>query len=442
MTSVLTASLFSTPSMDVAFGDDARLQAMLDAEAALARAQAGVGLIPAGAAPAIERACQAELYDLAALGRAVARAANPAIPLVTALMEHVARIDPDSAAWVHHGATSQDIIDTGLVLQVRRAWTSLAADLDRVDAALVKQVQDRGHHVLAGRTLLQHALPTTFGLKAAGWLDSARRARRAVQAAIEDLPPQLGGAAGTLASMGGRGPAVLDGFAAELGLTASPSWHARRERIALLGSVLAILVGVLAKAALDISLMMATETSEAFEVPADGGGGSSAMPHKRNPVAVTAVLAASRRAPGLAATLMMSLPQAHERDVGGWHAEWEVVPDLFRLAGGAAARMADVFEGLRIDADRMAANLEMTRGLLFSEAAAVALTGALGRAQAHARVKAAAARVVDEGITLRQALEANPGAAAALAGRWDEVFDLGRTVVSASELERRLVGEP
>ncbi|MFN3536279.1 MAG: lyase family protein, partial [Brevundimonas sp.] len=365
-------------------------------------------------------------------------AGNPAIPLVAALIRQVEARDAGAASWAHHGATSQDIIDTGLVLQARAGLALIGADLDRVEAALAGHASAHADTIMTGRTLLQHALPTTFGLKAAGWLDGLRRARRALTAAADDLAPQLGGAAGTLASMGADGPSVLDAFARELGFAPAPPWHARRERVALLGSALAVVIGSLGKAALDLALMMQTEVGEAFEPAVEGGGGSSAMPHKRNPVAVVAVQAAARRAPGVAAALLAALSQAYERDIGGWHAEWEVLPELFGLAGGAAARMADVFEGLELDVGRMRRNLDLTRGLPFAEAAALALTPSLGRTRAHALVKAVSERALREGVGLRSVLEQDAVAAKVLKDRLDELFDPSRTLAAVPELIRRL----
>ena len=440
MTSLLTQQLFSTPAMSEVFGDRARIQAMLDAEAALARAQASVGLIPEAAVAPIAGACDAALYDPEALGQATAITGNPAIPLVAALTKRVAEQHPDAALWVHYGATSQDIIDTGMVLQARAGLGLISAELDRIEAALAALARDHAGTVMAGRTLLQHAVPISFGLKAAGWLDSVRRARRALTAAGDDLAPQLGGAVGSLAAMGAEGPRVLDAFAHDLGGAAAPPWHARRERIALLGAALAVLIGVLSKAALDLTLMMQTEAGEAFEPLVAGGGGSSAMPHKRNPVVLVAVQAAGRRAPGLSATLMSALPQAHERDVGGWHAEWEVLPELFAFCGGATAGMAAVFEGLELDPGRMRRNLDLTHGLLFAERAALALTPHLGRAEAHALVKRASEQTAREGGGLRCVLEADPTACAALAGRFDEIFDPAPTLAAVPELIRRMFG--
>lgn len=438
MSSLLTQSLFSTSAMVAVFNDTSRLQAMLDAEAGLARAQSSVGIIPVQAVSPIVKACNAGLYDLHDLAQGTAAAGNLAIPLVAALTRQVAAYDREAALWVHHGATSQDVIDTGQMIQARAALALIHTDLDRIEAALAGLTIAHADTIMAGRTLLQHAVPITFGLKAAGWLDSLRRARRALKAAGDDLAPQLGGAVGSLGAMGADGPDVLDALADELGLVSAPSWHARRERIALLGCALAVLTGALGKAALDLALMMQTEVGEAFEPVVAGGGGSSAMPHKRNPVALVAVQAAARQAPGLSATLMSLMLQAHERDIGGWHAEWEVLPELFGLAAGASARMADVLEGLELDVERMRRNLALTQGLPFAESAALTLTPLLGRSEAHALVKTASARAASQAISLRLALEADPVAGEALKGRFDEVFDPARTLKAVPELIRRL----
>ncbi len=422
----LTSALFSTPAMDTAFGDTARLQAMLDVEAALARAQASVGVVPATAAAPIARACRAGRYDAAALAEAAAGAGNLAIPLVAALTREVARDDAEAARWVHWGATSQDVIDTGLVLQVGRALPLLEADAARLAAALAGLARAHRGSVMAGRTWLQHAAPTTFGLKAAGWLDGLRRARARLREAGEAMRVlQFGGAVGTLASLGAQGPAVARALAAELGLAYPPiPWHAQRERVADLGCALALLCGSLGKLARDLSLLAQAEVGEVAEPAAPGRGGSSTMPHKRNPVACAVALQAAARAPGLAATLLSALPQEHERGLGGWHAEWETLPELFRLAAGALAQMASAVEGLEVDAPRMRANLDATGGLLMAEAVSMALAERVGRAEAHARVEAASRRALDTRTPFRGALLADPAVTEALGpGRIDALLD-------------------
>jgi 3-carboxy-cis,cis-muconate cycloisomerase len=371
--------------------------------------------------------------DAAAL-KIILDALPPQVP--GSLDESLAALEADHEYLLAGGVFSQDVIDTGLVLQARRALQAIGDDLDRIDTALNALAREHAGTVMTARTLLQHALPTTFGLKAAGWLASIREARATLDSAGAALAPQLGGAAGTLAAFDGQGLALSRALAAELGLDAAPPWHARRERIAMLGSALALLCGTLGKAALDLTLMMQTEVGEAFESAAEGKGGSSAMPHKRNPVALVAASAAARRAPGLAATLFSAMAQEHERAAGAWHAEWETLPELFRVAAGSAARMAETFEGLDLDPARMRANLDLTSGLAFAEAAAQALTGGLGRAEAHERVRAASAEALQSGRHLRAVLEADLECVRLIGDRMDTIFDPAARLKEV----RRLIG--
>ncbi len=406
----LTSALFSTPAMDAAFDDRARVQAMLDFERALAHAEVSVGLLPAAILEPIGEACAADRLPLDEIAAGAGLAGNTAIPLVAALTRAVAAIDPQAAGAVHWGATSQDAMDTGLVLQVGRALPLLDRDLARLEAALAHLARAHRGDVMAGRTWLQHALPTTFGLKAAGWLDAVRRSRARLAAAGEAAGTlQFGGAAGTLASLGGRGPEVAAALAEGLGL-ARPAlpWHAHRERLVDLGCALGLLCGTLGKLARDVSLLMQTEVAEVFEPAAPGRGGSSTMPHKRNPVACAAALQAAVRAPGLVATLLSAMPQEHERGLGGWQAEWETLPELFRLAAGALSHMAGACEGLEVDPARMRANLEATRGLLMAEAVSMALAERVGRGEAHHRLQAASARAAASGAGLAGALRGDP----------------------------------
>ena len=282
------------------FSDAGRLQGMLDFEAALARAEAGVGVIPESAAPAIAAQCKAGLFDLDALGRAAALAGNPAIPMVKALTALVARKRKDAAGYVHWGATSQDAMDTGLVLQLREALDIVEADADRLIRMLARYAKAHRSTPMAGRTWLQQAVPVTFGLKAAGAMAAMQRHRERIRELRSRLLViQFGGAAGTLASLGDRGIEVAGALAKELKLgdPALP-WHAHRDRVAEVATVLGLLAGTLGKIAQDIALMMQTEVGEAFEAAAKGKGGSSTMPHKRNPVGCAAVLSASVKIPG------------------------------------------------------------------------------------------------------------------------------------------------
>src|SRR3954470_10398786 len=418
----LLGPLFGTLEALAAFGDAARLQGMLDFEAGLARAQARLGVIPAAAAPAIAARARAGLFDAAEIGRAAAKAGNPAIPLVKRLTALVAEQDEAAARFVHWGATSQDAMDTGLVLQLRAFLGPLEADLGRLAAGLARLAGKHRDTAMVGRTWLQQALPTTFGLKAAGWLDAVGRHRRRL---AEVRPRQLGGAAGTLASLGGRGLEVADALAGELGLAAPAlPWHGARDRVAELAAWLGLLVGTLGKVARDWSLMMQTEVGEVLEPAGEGRGGSSTMPHKRNPVAAAAVLAAAVRAPGLVATMLSAMVQEHERGLGGWHAEWETLPELAVLAAGALRQAAETVEGLEVDRGRMRANLGLTRGLVMAEAVQMALGAKLGRQQAHGLVERASKRAVAEGRELGAVLAEDGTVAAALApGELDRLLD-------------------
>ena len=416
MNSGLFDSLFGTPEAAAALDDAARLQGMLDFEAALARAQAGAGVIPQAAVAPIVRACRAELYDVDALAAGTALAGTLTVPLVKALTRIVQGEDAEAARWVHWGATTQDVMDTGLVLQLRRVRGSIEDDLERLDAALAELAVAHAATPMAARTLMQHAMPTTFGLKAAGWLSALRRARIRLAGAYDDaMVLQFGGAAGTLASLGEMGLEVGGRLARDLDLTLPETpWHAQRDRMADLACALALLVGGLGKMARDLSLMMQTEAGEAFEPAAEGKGGSSAMPHKRNPVSATAALAAAIRVPPLAATMLAAMVQEHERGVGGWQAEWETLPQIVRLSAGALRQMRLAVGGLELDPARMRANLGLTRGLTMAEAASVALGRRLGREAGYRLVARASKRAIAEHIDLAEALTADPEVAKAL----------------------------
>ena len=394
----LTDALFTTEAMRALLSDRRRIQAMLDFEAALARAEAKGGIIPAAAALAIEAQCRADLFDISALSRATADAGNPAIPLVKALTERVARHDPEAARYVHWGATSQDAMDTGLVLQLRAALDLVATDLAALSAALATLAQAHAQTPLAGRTWLQQATPVTLGLKAAGALSAIERHRARIAALRPRIAVlQFGGAAGTLASLGTQGLAVAALLAKDLELELPDvPWHTHRDRIAEVATTLGLITGTLGKIARDVSLLMQTEVGEAFEPAAAGRGGSSTLPHKRNPVSCAVVLAAAQRVPALVSVMLAAMVQEHERGLGGWHAEWETLPEICTLTAGALAHTIRTVEGLDVDAGRMAANLEMTNGLIVAEAVSMALAKHLGRQPAHELVERACRRSVDE----------------------------------------------
>ncbi|AXG82138.1 3-carboxy-cis,cis-muconate cycloisomerase [Streptomyces paludis] len=380
---------------EAATGDRAFLQAMLDAEAALTRAQAGLGTAPAGAARAVTAAADAGAFDLRSLALRGRDGGNPVIPLVADL---TAAVPPEAAPYVHRGATSQDILDTAAMLVAARTLDVVLADLGRAEGALARLAAEHRDTVLPGRTLTQHAVPTTFGLKAAGWRSLVLDARDRLRTVRATLPVQLGGAAGTLAAFeayGGDGPALVAAFARELGL-AEPElpWHTLRTPVADLASALAFTAGALGKPAADVLVLSRTEIGELAE---GTGGGSSAMPHKANPVRATLIAAAARRAPGPAATLYGAMAAEDERPAGAWHAEWEPLRELLRLVGGAAEHMAALAAGLRVRPEVMARQLGLTRGLIVSERLAAALTPLLGRARAKALLADAAARAAAGG---------------------------------------------
>lgn len=415
--------LFRSPAVEKVFTNRATLQSMLDFEAALARAESRAGFIPAPAAPAIEAKCRAELYDMTSLARAAANAGNLAIPLVKQLTILVAQKDKSAARYVHWGATSQDVIDTGRVLQLRQALALISAELDHLAAILGKLAHQNRSTLVAARTWMQQALPTTFGFIVAGWLDAIHRHRtRLAQAQERCLVLQFGGAVGTLAALGARGLEVTTNLAKELQLSSPDvSWHSHRDRFAEIATTLGLCAGTLGKIARDISLHSQTEVAELAEPRADGRGGSSTMPHKRNPVASAVVLSAAARVPSLVATLLTTMVQEEERGLGGWHAEWETLPDVVRLTAGALHHLTIAVSDLRVDPERMRQNLDATRGLVFAEAVTMALAEKMPRAEAHELISNACTRAQTECRDLRSVLAQD---------------DVVKTLLSAPELDR------
>ena len=398
----LTGPLLATAAMRDCFSDTARLRAMLAAEAALARAEAAHGLVPEALAPALEAIDPASL-DAHAIGDATALSGVPTIPFVAMVG---ARLPPGLAGF-HKGATTQDILDTALVLQVRDALGLLAVELDAVLLGLARMAAAHRDTPCIGRTYGQHAAPVTFGFKVAVWLAGiAEAAEQLPGVRARVLVASLAGPVGTLAGLGALGPAVADGFARTLGLGATPiAWHARRGRVAALGCWLAELTGALAKMATDVAHLASTEVGEVAEPHVPGRGGSSAMPHKRNPMSCTVILAAHAAAPGHATALLAGMAAAHERPAGLWHAEWHALPTLFGLASGAVHEARVLAEGLEVDPARMMRALDATNGLLFADAAAARLAPTLGRDAAHALVERAAGEARRDGAALRTVLE-------------------------------------
>jgi 3-carboxy-cis,cis-muconate cycloisomerase len=424
--SELLGPLFASAKMRGAMSDRAVLQRMLDVEAALARAEAKTRVIPQAAARPIAAACNAKHYDIAALGNAAANAGNLAIPLVKALTAQVAKRDKNASRFVHWGATSQDIIDTAAVLGLREASRLLERDLARAIRGFVSLAKKHRRSVMPGRTWLQHALPTTFGLKAAEYAASLARARTRMIGAVEAASlVQFGGAAGTLAALKNKGRAVAKALGNELDLAAPAApWHAYSDRIAETASAIGIAIGSCGKIARDLSLLMQSEIGEAFEPAGDGRGGSSTMPQKRNPVACAQILAAANLAPGLVSSMLAGLVHEQERGLGGWQASWIMLPQLLLIASGAFERTAELATGLEVDAKRMRANLDLTKGQIMAEAVQMALADKLGRLEAHDLLAKASQRAMSSNTHLKNTLRAVPEIAAAIPGKkLDELFN-------------------
>ncbi|MFD5469446.1 adenylosuccinate lyase family protein [Streptomyces sp. NPDC127105] len=483
-TGLLSPVRAGTP-VEEATSDMAWLQAMLDAEAALVRAQAALGNVPEEAARTITRLARADHLDPRGLAVLSRGAANPVVAVVQAFTALVAAEDPDAADHVHRGSTSQDIFDTGLMLVAARALDLLLADLDEVAGSLRSLAAAHTGTLMAGRTLALHAVPTTFGLKAAGWLvavtDVTCRLRRL---RAEGLVVQLGGAAGTLAgyveyerlhraewqepltggdASGGRPGAVADGgvrvgrteppadgyarrlterFAEETGLGAPPlPWHSHRAPVAGLAAELALATGVLGKIAVDVQSLARTETAEVAEPAAAGRGISSAMPQKRNPALATLIRSAALQVPAYASVLTQAMLSEDERSAGAWHAEWQPLRECLRLTGGAAHTARELVAGLVVSPGRMRANLELTGGLIVSERLAAVLASALGKATAKEVVSRASAESAATGRSLADILAAEPR----LASRFDvreleELLDPAAYTGAAEELTHRVLG--
>ncbi|WP_116831283.1 3-carboxy-cis,cis-muconate cycloisomerase [Pseudomonas savastanoi] len=401
---------FMQPEMREIFSDEGRVQGMLDFEAALARAQARVGLIPPEVVADIELSCDARLFDFDALAIAIGSAGNSAIPLVKALGKQIAARSAEAERYVHMGATSQDVMDSGLILQLRRAIVLLERDLTLLADAMAEQAQRHAGTPLAGRTWLQQATPVTLGMKIAGWLGAVTRHRQR----LNEIKPRLlclqfGGASGSLAALGDQAFSVAEALAGELQLELPEQpWHTQRDRLVEFAGLLGLIAGSLGKLGRDVSLLMQTEVGEVFEPSAPGKGGSSTMPHKRNPVGAAVMISTATRSPGLVATMLAAMPQEHERSLGLWHAEWETLPELCCLVSGSLQQALQVLPGLQVDAERMASNLQSTKGLVLAEAVSIALAQRIGRDAAHHLVEQCCRRAVEQGAHLRQVLGETP----------------------------------
>ncbi|GCE16801.1 3-carboxy-cis,cis-muconate cycloisomerase [Dictyobacter kobayashii] len=394
--------LFSTPAMSAIFSAEAHVSSILAFEAALAQAEARASVIPASAASAITAHCRLELFDINTLYQEAAVAGTLAIPLVRML---TAQIEGEAHKYVHWGATSQDALDTALMMQAREGINQLVDGLLAICALCASLAEQHRGTLMIGRTLLQPALPITFGMKTARWLSMLLRQLQALdEVRTRALAVQLGGAAGTLAALGNKGPQVVEFLADSLQLPVPDlPWHTERDRVTHIATVLGVIAGAMAKIAEDLVLLSQGEVGEAVEQSAPGKGGSSALPQKHNPVYATSALASSRLALGEVPVLLAAMVQEHERGVGGWQAEWIALPNLFRYTACAVARVQSALTGLQIDDIRMRANIELTGGLIMSESLTMALAHHLGRPVAQSIVKAACEHASRVDISLQQA---------------------------------------
>ena len=405
----ILGALYGSDAMRAVFDERAYFQRMLDVEAALARVQARLGIIPADAAQAIAAAARYENLDPAELAASARNVGYPVVGLVAGL----SRAAGKAGAWTHWGATTQDIMDTATVLQVREGLGLVRAELLGLLRALTARAEQYRHTVMAGRTHLQQALPTSFGLKCAIWaspLPGHLQRLDQVRARVEQV--EFAGAAGTLASLGGQGIAVMEGLAEELGLGAPAApWHVCREALAETVAFLGIVCGTLAKFATDIILLCQTEVGEVAEPYVPGRGSSSTMPQKRNPIASEYILAAARAVQALVPLMLGAMAQDHERATGPWQAEALAIPQAFVLTHGALLQARAIAEGMVVDAARMRRNLDLTHGLIVAEAVMMGLASQLGRGEAHHVVKHACDEALEQGISLADALEREPAVA-------------------------------
>jgi 3-carboxy-cis,cis-muconate cycloisomerase len=423
--------------------DCARLQRMFDFEVALVRAQAALGVIPALATDKIAEAARAERYDLAPGGEEAAAAGDIVVPLVKALAAEVAKTDAEAARYVHWGATSQDVIDTALVLELRAGIDVLLTDLNRAIEGFTALAGRHRRTAAVARTTLQHNLPIPFGLKVAGYASALARSReRLRRLRKEALALQFGGAAGTLASLGEKGLQVTDRLAALLDLPAPEApWHGHSDRLAEVAAALAILTGSCGKIARDVTLLMQTEVAEAFEPARKGEDSASAMPHKRAPAAAAMALSAATIAPNLLAIIVAGQVQEHERALGGWQAQWQAFPALLLATSGALSAIADIAQGLEVDAERMRSNLEVTQGLIMGEAVANALSAKLSREASDIIVAEASRKALAEKRHLSTVLAEDPRVTAHMTpGELARVFELMSYQGVAQTFIERIVG--
>jgi 3-carboxy-cis,cis-muconate cycloisomerase len=438
----LLDSLFGWEPVAKLFRDECYLQNMLDFEAALARAESSSGIIPSSSATTIAAKCRVELFDRQKLAEAASLSGNLAIPLVKQLRALVAADNIEAAAFVHWGTTSQDAIDTALILQLREALALISADIKTLCDALANMADEHRLTPIVARTLMQHAVPTTLGIKFAGWLDALCRHRERFREMQNRCPVlQFGGAAGTLAALGSKGAVVARHLSKQLKLPLPQMpWHSHRDRLSEVATTLGILTGTLGKIARDISLHMQTEIDELREPTEPDRGGSSTMPHKRNPVACAMILAVAARVPGLVATMLTAMVQEDERGLGGWHAEWDTLPEIVCLTAGAMHHLANVVPRLEIDVERMRENLNLTKGLIFGEAVTAALSEKISPSEARKLIDLASERAIKGKRHLRDVINDDQKIAKHLSSnRLDNLFDARNYTGTASDFIDRVI---
>jgi len=400
----LYSEFFYSKTINELFSDKQTIVQMLRFEGALALAQAENGIIPPEAAQIIENCCQVDFIDIDKLKSEIKLGGNAAIPLVKQLTRIVKNNDVEASKYVHLGATSQDMVDTATVLQMQQYWYWLKDKLAELSDLLVEITKKHRNTLMIGRTLLQQARPITFGLKTSGWLQSIERSKERMKSTQKRvLVIQLGGAVGS--GNANLSKSVQQSLADYLDLKPSFSWQSNRDNLVEAASFFGILNQSLAKIAKDVSLMMQTEVAEVFEGAAEGKGGSSTMPHKRNPVTCAAILANANRIPNLVATLLASMPQEHERSAGLWHSEWEVLTEILLLTAGSIERSIELIASLEVDDKRMLQNIELTKGLIYAENISLALAIKMGKINAHELVEKACKLAISQQKHLKEILK-------------------------------------
>lgn len=405
----LYENLFYNKQVNEVFTTESFIQYMLRFEAALANAQAAHHLIPSSAATIIEENCIASNINIELLIAEVAAGGNAAIPLIKQLTQVVKTKDTEAAKYIHFGATSQDVIDTAIALQLLDAFKIIYKDLAQLINQLKLLIEAHRNTIMIGRSFMQHARPITFGFKVACWLDGLLRSKQRIEKLLaENFALQLGGAVGTLSGMQDKGLQVAGSMSASLQLNIPAiTRHTQRDRFTETATSLGILTGNVGKIAKDISLLMQTEIAEVSEPSAPGKGGSSTMPHKRNPVGCIAILANAQRVPNLVATMLSCMVQDHERATGNWHAEWETLADIVQLTAGAVQQACIVTNWLEVDAAKMRSNIELTNGLIYAENISLALAEHIGKADAHALMETLCKEAVEQKIHLKELVERN-----------------------------------